>query len=272
MLADENIFDMVSIIIPVYNAASTIEASLNSVLSQTYKGALEIIVVNDGSTDRSIDVISKIANAQTRIPITIINQPNGGVSKARNVGLKSAQGEYLALLDSDDEWHETKIEKQLNILEARPDIDFIGSLRNEEKITLPYIIKDGLVEITLRKLLFKITAQTSTALFKRSILSDVGYYNENMKYSEDANFWMKISKKKRMYLIPESLVVTGKGKPHFGFSGLSANIVEMERGVQYNIYEMFKLKYISWAEYYFFKYFSKFKFVIRKYKARKMTK
>ncbi|MGK6352540.1 glycosyltransferase family 2 protein [Parapedobacter sp. DT-150] len=263
---------MISIVIPVYNAESTIVSSLNSILKQTYKEKIEIILVNDGSIDNSLKIITEYKKLHSDIPIEIINQMNSGVSKARNQGLKHARGEYLALLDSDDEWRELKLQKQMEIFQKNHHIDFLGTLRNDEQISFPYSIKDGLVKITLRKLLMRVTAQTSTVIFKRDILGDVGFFNEKLKYSEDANYWMHISKKKQMYLIPESLVVTGGGKPSFGFSGLSSNLVEMERGVQFNIDEMYKLCYITWLEYCFFKLFSKAKFFLRKKKAKRQKK
>ena len=107
--------------------------------------------------------------------------------------MKIAQGDYIALLDSDDEWLPEKTEKQMKFLENQ-NIDFITSLWNNENITFPYKLHppNKLVKITLKKLLFQITRQTSTAIFKRKIFENTGFFDENQNYSEDANYWMRI--------------------------------------------------------------------------------
>lgn len=257
---------MVSVIIPMYNAESTIETCIDSVLKQTYKGKVEIIVVNDGSTDNSQVIVEElIRKNNSNINIQLINKENGGVSKARNTGLRIATGDYLALLDSDDEWFENKLEIQIPFLkDSNRNIDFIASNRNNEKTTFPYkIIHNKYAEITLKKLLFKIVGQTSTAIFKNKILINTGYFDENQKYSEDANYWLRISLKNRMVLLSESLVITGAGKPSVGFSGLSSNVEAMEKGVQKNIKEMFTNHHINIFEYVFFVIFSRVKYLKR---------
>lgn len=102
----------ISVIIPAYNAESTIESTLESVLNQTYQN-LEIIVVNDGSTDRTLAVLAKYATK-----IKLISTANKGVSHARNTGLKYSKGEFIQYLDADDLLIENKIEIQLKALEA----------------------------------------------------------------------------------------------------------------------------------------------------------
>lgn len=262
---------MISVIIPVYNAEKSIEKTLNSIKNQTCKGDFEIIIVNDGSTDESKNIIENFQFQNPEMIIKFINQENGGVSKARNTALKVAQGDFIALLDSDDEWLPEKTERQMKFLtNPKLNVDFITSLWNNEKIVFPYSVDNQyeLVEISLKKLLFKITGQTSTAIFKRKILENTGYFDENQKYSEDANFWMRISKNNKMYLLPENLVFAGGGKKSFGFSGLSANLVEMEKGIQKNIFEMYRTKRINFAEYVFYFVFSKLKYLMRPLRAK----
>lgn len=255
---------MISVIIPVYNAEKSIEKSLISIKNQTWEGVFEIILVNDGSSDRSKTIIENYQQNHQDQNIILINQENRGVSKARNAAMKIAQGDYIALLDSDDEWLPEKTEKQMKFLENQ-NIDFITSLWNNENITFPYKLHppNKLVKITLKKLLFKITGQTSTAIFKRKIFENTGFFDENQNYSEDANYWMRISEKNQMYLLPEKLVIAGNGKKSFGFSGLSANLKEMEKGIQKNIWEMYQTKRINFPEYLFYFVISKLKFAIR---------
>ncbi len=260
---------MISVIIPVYNAEKSIEKSLISIKNQTWEGVFEIILVNDGSSDRSKTIIENYQQNHQDQNIILINQENRGVSKARNAAMKIAQGDYIALLDSDDEWLPEKTEKQMKFLENQ-NIDFITSLWNNENITFPYKLHppNKLVKITLKKLLFKITGQTSTAIFKRKIFENTGFFDENQNYSEDANYWMRISEKNQMYLLPEKLVIAGNGKKSFGFSGLSANLKEMEKGIQKNIWEMYQTKRINFPEYLFYFVISKLKFAIRPLRAK----
>lgn len=260
---------MISVIIPVYNAEKSLEKSLISIKNQTWEGVFEIILVNDGSSDRSKTIIENYQQNHQDQNIILINQENRGVSKARNAAMKIAQGDYIALLDSDDEWLPEKTEKQMKFLENQ-NIDFITSLWNNENITFPYKLHppNKLVKITLKKLLFKITGQTSTAIFKRKIFENTGFFDENQNYSEDANYWMRISEKNQMYILPEKLVIAGNGKKSFGFSGLSANLKEMEKGIQKNIWEMYQTKRINFPEYLFYFVISKLKFAIRPLRAK----
>ena len=260
---------MISVIIPVYNAEKSIEKSLISIKNQTWEGVFEIILVNDGSSDRSKTIIENYQQNHQDQNIILINQENRGVSKARNAAMKIAQGDYIALLDSDDEWLPEKTEKQMKFLENQ-NIAFITSLWNNENITFPYKLHppNKLVKITLKKLLIKITGQTSTAIFKRKIFENTGFFDENQNYSEDANYWMRISEKNQMYLLPEKLVIAGNGKKSFGFSGLSANLKEMEKGIQKNIWEMYQTKRINFPEYLFYFVISKLKFAIRPLRAK----
>lgn len=249
----------VSVVIPMYNAAKTIERALNSIKDQTLKCNYQIIVVNDGSKDNSQEIVEKYIADNPQLNIVLINQLNGGVSKARNTGLKHASGNFIALLDSDDYWLKNKIDRQMQYFTQG--YDFVCALRNNDLITFPYKIENNIAKISLRKLLFKVVGQTSTALFKKEILDDIGLFDENQKYSEDANLWMRISLKYKMIIINEKLVITDND---YGTSGLSSNMIEMEKGVKKNIKEMRKKKGINLLEYYFFSLFSELKYIRRK--------
>ncbi|HPU16159.1 MAG TPA: glycosyltransferase family A protein, partial [Polymorphobacter sp.] len=109
--------DLVTVIVPAYNAAQTIAGTLSSVLAQTH-AALEVLVVDDGSTDSTGSIVDGMARTEPRL--RLISQANGGVAKARNAGLQQARGRFVAWLDADDVWHSTKIEKQLQRFAASP--------------------------------------------------------------------------------------------------------------------------------------------------------
>ncbi|UFK98148.1 glycosyltransferase family 2 protein [Kaistella faecalis] len=262
---------MISVIIPIYNSEKTVVKALDSVKNQSWNGEFEIILVNDGSTDKSQKILEIYRQNNPQMNIILINQENGGVSKARNAALEFANGEYIALLDADDEWLPEKTERQMKILLNHSlKADFVTALWNDEGVVYPYVIDNhtNLVEITLKKLLIKITGQTSTAIFKRKVLENTGQFDENQRYSEDANFWMRISANNRMYLLPEKLVIAGDGKKSFGFSGLSANLKEMEKGIQKNIREMYQTNRINFPEYLFYFVFSKLKYLLRPFRAK----
>ena len=262
---------MISVIIPVYNAEKSIKKSLASIKDQTWNGDFEIIIVNDGSTDGSRTIIENYRLKNPEMNIQLLNQQNRGVSCARNTAMKIAKGEFLALLDADDEWLPEKTEKQMRLLSDEDNkIDFLTSLWNDEKVRFPYSVdpKSKLVPVTLRKLLFKITGQTSTAIFKRRVLENTGYFDENQSYSEDANYWMRITENNKMSLLPEKLVFAGGGKKSFGSSGLSANLPEMEKGIQKNIREMYRAGRINLAEYVFYFVISKMKYWVRPLRAK----
>jgi len=255
----------ISVIIPMYNAERSIERCITSVINQTYIGDIEVIIVNDGSLDNSDKIVNSLINGTYRdgILFTYINQKNYGVSKARNEGLRTSSGNYIALLDSDDEWLPDKLERQMYHFKIDPSLDFIGCNRNNERLGFPYKENNGLIAISLMKLLFKTAPQTSTAVFRKNILLEVGFFDEEQKFVEDANFWMRISLKKKMVIIPETYVITGGGKPSYGSSGLSSNLKEMEEGVQKNIKEMYQLGNINFYEFCFFKILSTLKYYRR---------
>jgi glycosyltransferase involved in cell wall biosynthesis len=105
----------VSVVIPVFNGEATIAETLESVFAQRFDGGFEVIVVNDGSTDGTRAVLEKYGDR-----IRVIDQPRGGVSGARNTGIREAAGEYIALLDADDTWTEDKLAKTVTVLERNP--------------------------------------------------------------------------------------------------------------------------------------------------------
>lgn len=253
----------VSIIIPAYNASKTILSTLNSVKSQTYQD-FEIIIVDDGSTDNTVSIIEKFSIENSYLNLTLIKKKNEGVSKARNVALKCAKGNLIAFLDSDDEWLPIKLERQVHFFRNDDSIDLIGTCRNDE------IQKDSFFntnrsirEITFKQLLYKMHFITPTVIFRENILDDIGFFNEKKKYCEDADYFLRICFKRKCALLNESLVITGGGKAHFGESGLSSNLIEMEKGELKNITDIFLRKQINIFEYFFFCLLSSLKFIRR---------
>jgi glycosyltransferase involved in cell wall biosynthesis len=109
---------LVSVIIPVYNCEQYLAEAIDSVLAQTYH-SIEIIVIDDGSTDGSSGVARRFASVQYCF------QQQGGIGAARNLGIESAHGSFLAFLDADDRWVENKLELQMKVLDQIPELDFV---------------------------------------------------------------------------------------------------------------------------------------------------
>ncbi len=119
---------LVSVIIPTYNRVKTIERAVNSVLAQTWTEQ-EVIVVDDGSTDQTGEILKVYGDK-----IRVIRQQNGGVSAARNAGIKAATGEIISFLDSDDEWLPSKTERQGEICTS--------SARNQPELSVAFAIRE----------------------------------------------------------------------------------------------------------------------------------
>lgn len=239
----------ITVIIPLYNGEKTIGKVIDAIVNQTKAEYIkEIIVINDGSTDTSRYVVEEYKKTSP-IHINLINCENGGVSKARNIGLKNAKTNWVALCDSDDEWFLDKIEHQADVINANPDIDFLGGNHVRKTQKLFFRSLNGTKRITVNDLCLKILPQTSTAIFKTCIFNEIGGYDETQRYAEDGNYFMKIAAKYGYFYDSQQVVTYGDGKSGFGESGLSANIDKMHEGLSKNIVEMKDLGYISYTFY-----------------------
>lgn len=248
----------------MYNAEQSIWNTLNSVIKQTIN-EYEIIIVNDGSTDNSYSIVNQFISEDKKRGnfISLYNKHNGGVSSARNFGMNKAKGEFIALLDSDDEWVENKLETQLRILIMHNDIDLLGANRTKEQHMSFMTKKDFLSKIKAKDILYKNHFVTSSVIFKKKILNEIGYFDETRSFGEDALFFMKACQYKNCYLLNEKLVVFGGGKSCFGESGLSKNLWKMEKGELSNLNFALKEGIVGILEYLFIYNFSLIKFIRR---------
>ena len=193
----------ISVVIPTYNRRQTIGRSIDSILNQTLFPS-EIIVVDDGSTDGTSDYI------QSNFPsIRLLQQPNKGVSSARNMGIRSSNSDWVALLDSDDEWFPKKLEKQVMTLSQNLDIKFCHTeeiwIRNGVRVNqMKKHQKYG--GHIFNKCLDICRISPSSVLFHRSILDDVGYFDKDQKVCEDYDLWLRITAKYPVLYIDESLI------------------------------------------------------------------
>ncbi len=146
----------ITVVIPMYKASNTIIASLQSVINQSYREQLEIIIVDDGTTDNSrVKVREYISCNKINRIIKLISQRNKGVSSARNMGIVNSCGEWIALLDSDDAWCENKLKNQIKVIDNNKDIKFLGSRYNSDTHPIFNKNQSGVFLLNIRDILFK---------------------------------------------------------------------------------------------------------------------
>ncbi len=200
----------VSVVIPTYNRAHMLSKSLNSVLNQTYQN-FEVIIVDDGSSDNTEEVIRSFQKVDKRI-VYIKHEKNKGQSAAENSGIKLAEGEYIAFQDSDDEWLPEKLEKQIRLIE-KSDSDlgvvYTGFLRimGNKKVYVPgpwVKQKDGYIYNELLKGNF---VGTPTILARKECFQRLGLFDERLKALQDWDLVLRFSKFYKFAFIDEPLVL-----------------------------------------------------------------
>lgn len=184
-----------SVVIPVYNGAKFISDALDSIFGQDYEN-IEVIVVDDRSTDNTIEVLQSYPQA-----IKIIrNKNNSGASHSRNQGIKHAVGEYIAFLDADDVWLKNKLTRQVKAMIANPEAGLIyggATLVNFGEDSSKLLSQESENTKLEKKSTLDIFRNpyfsTSTILVKKSLCEDVGYFREDLKTAEDVDFVLKLS-------------------------------------------------------------------------------
>jgi len=199
----------ISVIIPTYNRANFLERAIDSVLSQTRK-VDECIIVDDGSSDNSSLILQKY---QSNVGVIRLDK-NSGVSHARNVGMKMASGNWIALLDSDDEWKANKLERQLEAIHKKPDTVFCHTeeiwIRNGKRVNqMKKHQKFG--GFIFDKSLERCLISPSSVLFRKSLLEEIGYFDPTFPICEDYDLWLKVSARYAVLFLDEPLVIKYAG-------------------------------------------------------------
>ena len=186
--------DLVSIIVPVYNAERFLEETINTVLDQTYTN-WELILVNDCSTDNSLKIINKYVKKDKRIKLHN-NETNSRAAISRNNGIADSNGRYLCFLDADDKWDKEKLEKQIKFMKGQDcafsftSYEFAdeNGIPNGKKVHVPS-------KISYKQSLKNTTIWTSTVMFDMNILSKDDIYMPNVPRGQDTATWWKVLKK-----------------------------------------------------------------------------
>lgn len=196
---------IVSVIIPLYNARDVISETIGSILAQTWKD-YEIVVIDDGSTDGSDQVVLGVGSR-----LRYVRQENAGVAAARNRGIVESTGRYLALLDHDDLWHPTKLEKQVSLLDQRPEVGMVIT-------DVAHIDREGRQmgilgsgynpsETFARLFVQGYVPTPSAAMIRRSVLQATGGFDESFHSAglDDHELWTRIAAHCAIASIPEPL-------------------------------------------------------------------
>ncbi len=187
-----------SIIIPLYNKARYVSNTINSVLSQSYEN-FEVIIVNDGSTDNSLEVVSNFKDER----IKVFTKQNGGVSSARNYGIQKASYPYIAFLDADDLWEKSFLSEIKLMIEKYPEASVFCTnyasyyptgkiLINNVKGTIPEGVWDDYFKVAIKG---NNIIWTSACCIRKKVFLDVGCFNESYSMGEDLEMWFRLGLK-----------------------------------------------------------------------------
>lgn len=183
----------VSVVIPAYNAAWCVRRAIDSVLAQDYRD-FELIVVNDGSTDDTAAVLSGYGDT-----LRVVEQANGGLSSARNAGIRAARGEFVAFLDADDWWLPGKLARQFALMRSRPELGFSSTAARVEDPDghLLNVWACARWQDSFLVHLFESTADVagsgSAVIARRALLERSGGFDESLRSLEDIDMWMRLA-------------------------------------------------------------------------------
>ncbi len=213
---------LVSVVIPVYNGESTLQATLDSVLTQTLTN-FELIVVNDGSTDGTADLLATVQDDRLHVH----HYPNKGLAASRNRGMRLATGTYISFLDADDLWTSDKLARQVAALEQLPTAavayswtDYIDA-DGEFLQSGTHVSATGQVFSELLTLNF--IESGSNVLIRREALEQVGGFDETLTAAEDWDMWLRLAQQYEFVPVPAAQVLYRR------VNSMSSNVIRQER-------------------------------------------
>jgi glycosyltransferase involved in cell wall biosynthesis len=196
----------VSVVIPAYNVAWCVRKAIDSVLAQ--EGCdFELIVVNDGSTDDTATVLAGYGRA-----IRVLDQPNGGMSSARNAGIRAARGEFVAFLDADDWWLPGKLGRQVALMRQRPELGFCSCVARVEDMDGKLVNQwrcpkwEGPLVVYLFQGGASVPGSSSAVVARRDLVLAAGGFDESLRGAEDPDLWIRLAAMTSYACIDEPLV------------------------------------------------------------------
>jgi GT2 family glycosyltransferase len=181
-----------SVLTPAYNSAAYLAETISSVLAQTFE-SFEMLIVDDGSTDRTAEIADEFARQDPRI--RVFRQANAGAAAARNRGIRASRGRYFALIDGDDCWMPNFLEAQRTLLQDHPELGVISANAinmGGELDGQPWKpVSDALTRVSLIEMLEEETSLCITAVFRREVAERLGGFDETLRNNEDYDLWLR---------------------------------------------------------------------------------
>jgi glycosyltransferase involved in cell wall biosynthesis len=212
---------LVSVVIPVYNRADTVAAAVQSALDQEYS-PIEIIVVDDGSTHETAEVVARFGDR-----VRYLRREHGGQALARNQGIRAARGEFVAFLDDDDLWVPGKLDAQMRVFEARPELALVYGRYSgfgeeaERDGEIHFEVSPSPLGLFRRNFI-----GTLTVVVRKSCLESVGMFRQGIQGVEDYDLWLRIAAEYELGMVDE---IVARYRYHAGnFSGRRRTIAEGE--------------------------------------------
>ncbi|MEM6401603.1 MAG: glycosyltransferase [Cyanobacteria bacterium P01_D01_bin.116] len=195
----------VSVIVPAYNAMTYLPKTIESVLKQTFTD-FEVIIVNDGSSDGIEQWVDTITDNRVKL----ISQKNQGAATARNTGIADAKGAYIAFIDSDDLWEPTKLKKQVHCLDKNPDVGlvyaWISSIDKNGNNRGKIYASNSEGNVWEKLIEENIVRSGSAAMVRRDCFEELGVFDQNLRFAEDWEMWIRIARNYSFAVIKEPLV------------------------------------------------------------------
>lgn len=224
----------VSAVIPSYNYGAFVGKAIESVLNQTHPNT-ECIVVDDGSTDNTREVVAKYGDR-----VRYIYQKNAGLPEARNTGVRAARGEFVGFLDADDEWESQFVEVALQYFARLPKEFGVIACRatqvglDSKPLGLKRLLPEIDEEVTLTDLIFRTRFFPSAVVARKSAVVEAGYFDPNY-VSEDRDMWIRISERHRTFIHGQRLVLIRKHS-----TNMSKNATSMKEKIKRTIHKAYR--------------------------------
>ena len=215
---------LISVVIPVYNNETTIQETIESVLSQSFSD-LELIVINDGSQDSTLKIVSSILDPRLKV----FSYPNAGLAATRNRGVSHASGEYISFIDADDLWTPDKLEAQFKALQANPQAAVAYSWTDWIDESGQFLRPGGHISVkgdVFATLLVRDFVESgSNPLIRAEALAEVGGFDESLPAVEDWDMWLRLAAGYEFVCVPSPQILY-----RVSSSSMSSNVWKMEAG------------------------------------------